>query len=101
MQPRVWSLRRKPGSISPSLQVIVYGVHLEGQGGLVSRSPITHMSYSLNSFKRGQVGDYIGDYHRGHSGGYMPMTLTYVRRTRSLDNGSYSNLNYPHYQPTY
>ena len=29
-----------------------------------------HMSYSLNSLKGGNIGDYIGDYYRGYEGGY-------------------------------
>ena len=29
-----------------------------------------YMSYSLNSLKRGHIGDNIGDYYRGYLGGY-------------------------------
>ena len=30
----------------------------------------SHVSYSLNSFKGGYIGDNIGDYYRGYQGGY-------------------------------
>ena len=36
---------------------------------------MAHMSYSLNSKKGGYIGDYIGEYYKGHKGD-----------TRTLDN---------------
>ena len=42
--------------------------YVEGQADLVSRlvTPLTHMSYSLNSLKGCYIGDYIGNYYRGY-----------------------------------
>ena len=35
-----------------------------------SANPKPYMSHRLNSLKEGYIGDYIGDYYRGHQGGY-------------------------------
>ena len=51
-----------------------------------------HVSYSLNSFKGGSIGDYIGDYYK---------TMRVIKgHTRSLDYSSCSNHNYAAWMPS-